>query len=220
MTTCETSAPEILAHVKISEVWAALGGGELRHGRGRAWWREGDGFNVSMDDARGVWFDHRDGAGGGVLDLVQHVRGGSRADALRWCAELAGIPLSDEPLSAEDRARWAKERRALERDLPTARCWRRAAVSMAEELLVSLKSALFDPTLPQPEIDEIGHVENMMRSLQQQDGAALVAEFGLWLQHHPGLTVAMVASAKRLERAQRAALVAYLHGAAEQKAAA
>jgi hypothetical protein len=200
-----------LARVKISDVYAALGGPKLRKMRGPAFWRGGDGFNVSLDDGRGVWHDFTTDEGGGVLDLVVHVRGGNRADALRWCAGLAGIPLSDEPLSAEDRARWAKERRALERDLPTARCWRRAAVSMAEELLVSLKSALFDPTLPQPEIDEIGHVENMMRSLQQQDGAALVAEFGWWLQHHPGLTVAMVASAKRLERAQRRALLAYLN---------
>jgi hypothetical protein len=200
-----------LARFKISDVYAALGGPKLRKMRGPAFWRGGDGFNVSLDDGRGVWHDFTTDEGGGVLDLVVHVRGGNRADALRWCAGLAGIPLSDEPLSAEDRARWAKERRALERDLPTARCWRRAAVSMAEELLVSLKSALFDPTLPQPEIDEIGHVENMMRSLQQQDGAALVAEFGWWLQHHPGLTVAMVASAKRLERAQRRALLAYLN---------
>ncbi len=34
-----TAAEAILDHVSISAVWRALGGGELRHGRGRAFWR-------------------------------------------------------------------------------------------------------------------------------------------------------------------------------------
>src|ERR1017187_7791338 len=117
---CDTSQPlnrttgsEIIARVRLSAVWAALGGGELRHGRGQAFWREGDGYNVSLRDDRNVWHDKRDDIGGGVLDLVVRVRGGNRADALRWCADLAGVALEDRPLSAEDRARWAAERRQL-----------------------------------------------------------------------------------------------------------
>jgi hypothetical protein len=214
------TTPDVLARVKISDVYAALGGPKLRKMRGPAFWRGGDGFNVSLDDGRGVWHDFTTDEGGGVLDLVVRVRGGNRADALRFVADLTGLPMDDTPLTPEDRERWAAERRELERELPTARYWRRAAVSMAEELLVSLKSALFDPTLPLPEVDEIGHVENMMRSLQQQDGAALVAEFGWWLQHHPGLTLAMVASVKRLERAQRRALLAYLNETDSERTAA
>ena len=211
---------EVLNRVKISDVYQALGGPKLRKMRGPAFWRGGDGFNVSLEDPRGVWHDFTTDEGGGVLDLVVQVRGCSRVDALRWLAGPVGVPLDDAPLSAEERERWAAERRALERDLPAARYWRRAAVNMGEDLLDSLKTALVDPMLPQPEIGEIGYVENMLRSLQRIDSAALVAEYRWWLEHHPGLTAAMVASAKRLERAQRHALLAYLHGAAEKRAAA
>lgn len=55
-----------------------------------------------------------------MIDLVVRVRGGSRPDALRWLADLAGIPLDNRPLSASERARWAAERRAIEKDLPAA----------------------------------------------------------------------------------------------------
>ena len=71
------------------------------------------------------------------------VRGGTRAEALRWVADLAGIQLDDKPLSAEARARWAAERRELDRDLPDARLWRRAAISLAEELLDE-RAAVFE----------------------------------------------------------------------------
>jgi hypothetical protein len=215
-----STTSDVLARVKISDVYAALGGPKLRKMRGPAFWRGGDGFNVSLDDGRGLWHDFTTDEGGGVLDLVVHVRGGNRADALHWLADLAGVPLDDTPLTPEDRERWAAERQALERDLPAARFWRLSAVSMAEDLLVSLKSALFDPTLPQPEIGEIGHVENMLRSLQRINGAALVTEYHFWLEHHPGLTAAMVASAKRLERAQRRALLAYLNETDSERTAA
>lgn len=49
--------------------------GELRFGRNGS---------LSIDLARGLWRDHEAGTGGGVLDLVCRVRGGSRADAARW----------------------------------------------------------------------------------------------------------------------------------------
>ena len=64
------TAPGIISAARISEVWRALGGGELRHGRGRTWWRDGNGRSVSVDDQRGVWCDHRDGISRGVLDLL------------------------------------------------------------------------------------------------------------------------------------------------------
>jgi hypothetical protein len=89
--------------------------------RAPAIWRAGDGFNVSMDDARGLWHDFTTGEGGGVPDLVGRIRGSSRADALRWSADLAGVPIEDEPLPAEKRDRWAREWQQLERNLPAAR---------------------------------------------------------------------------------------------------
>src|SRR5262245_49645268 len=97
------TAADILSRVCISDVWRGLGGGELRHGRGRAFWRGGDGYNVALDDTRGVWWDYRDGDGGGVLDLIQHVRCGARADALKFVAELAGLTLDSRPLSMQEK---------------------------------------------------------------------------------------------------------------------
>ena len=54
---------EILNRAAIFDVWRALGGGPLRHWRGRVFWRNGDSDNVVLDDDRGVWYDHAHGAG-------------------------------------------------------------------------------------------------------------------------------------------------------------
>ncbi len=79
------------SQIRISEVWRALGGGELQHNRGRAFWRNGDGLNISLDDSKGAYYDHARGTGGGVLDLLQLVRGGSRAEAMEWLKAFAGV---------------------------------------------------------------------------------------------------------------------------------
>lgn len=205
-----STTSDVLARVKISDVYAALSGSKLRKNRGPAFWRGGDGFNVSLDDGRGVWHDFTTDEGGGVLDLVVRVRGGNRADALRWCADLVGVPMDDTPLSPEERERWARERRELERDLPTARYLRRAAVRMTEELLHMLKSALVDPMLPQPDLGEIGHVQALLDRLQRIGGAELVAEYHWWLTHHPGLTAALVAAMRHREQAERRALEVFV----------
>jgi hypothetical protein len=89
------TATEVVRHTTISRVWRALGGGEIRRSRGQAWWRQGDGWNVALRDDQGQWFDHRDQVGGGVLDLIRHVRGGSRGDALRWLADWECLPLDN-----------------------------------------------------------------------------------------------------------------------------
>jgi hypothetical protein len=83
------SAAAILSQANISDAWRALGGPPLRRTgkdryRARAWWRERDGWTISVDDSRGVWFDHRDAIGGDVLDLVVLERrrtSGARTDA-------------------------------------------------------------------------------------------------------------------------------------------
>jgi hypothetical protein len=169
-----------------------------------------DESNVSLDDSRGLWHDFVTNEGGGVLDVIVRVRGGSRADALRWAADLAGVQLKDTPLSPRERERWAAERREIERNLPTARLWRRAAISLTEDLLAVLKAALFDRSLPQPEIGEIGRLEALLGSLGRADGATLVEEYRWWVTHCPGMTAAMVRSVKAGERAERQAVLAYL----------
>jgi hypothetical protein len=211
---------EILSRVRISQVYVELGGPTPRGNRVPAFWRGGDGLNVSLDDKRGVWHDFTTDDGGGVLDLVARVRGGSRADALRWCAELAGVPLEDKPLSPIERESWARGRRDLERNLPIAQCWQRAAISMTEELLDQLKAGLSNPNLPQPEIGEIRGAESLLVSLRRKDGAALIDEYRAWLEEHPGLTAALVASAWRREQAQRQAVVEYLRQTEQPRGAA
>ena len=50
-----------ITSVRITDVWAALGGGPLRQRRGQAFWRDGDGYNVSLNDDKGCWHDFRYG---------------------------------------------------------------------------------------------------------------------------------------------------------------
>jgi hypothetical protein len=88
------AAGEVLAHVSLAQVWAALGGGEIRHRRGRAFWRGGDGWNVGIDEEKKVWFDFVAGMGGGLVDLVALALGCDKSAAMLWLAETAGIPLA------------------------------------------------------------------------------------------------------------------------------
>ena len=206
-----SSVDQVLSQVKISSVYEVLTGRQPRRTgadtyRAPATWRDGDGFNVSLDDSRGVWHDFAADEGGGVLDLVVRIRGGSREDALKWCAEFAGVPLDTQPIAAVERADWAGQ----QRELPNAQYWRTEAIRTSENLLVLLKAALFDPTLPRPASEEIYHLEGMLRRLRAIDGADLVAEYKSWCASHPGETARMVRAAKDQERANERALRRYL----------
>ena len=64
------SMAEILARVKISEVYSVLTGKQPQPVGPNAWrgpavWRGGDGHNVSMNDTRNVWHDFTANEGGG-----------------------------------------------------------------------------------------------------------------------------------------------------------
>lgn len=58
---------------KVADVIRDLGGPEVIHGRCRAFWRGGDGRNISVDGER--WYCHVSGRGGGPLQLAQTVLG-------------------------------------------------------------------------------------------------------------------------------------------------
>jgi len=204
-------ADAILARVKISGVYRALTGHEVkRAARGRwravAFWRGGDDLTVAGDDSRGVWMDFAAGEGGGILDLVVRVRGGTRQDALRWVADLAGITLERRPLSPEDRAQWAEERRVIARELPQASLWRRAFGHLMEELVDYLKTEVT------PEVGEIYRTERLLRRLSRIQGAELVAEFTGWRKEDPALTTWLIAWAERQEAAEREMLKEFIHG--------
>jgi hypothetical protein len=106
-----TTVADIISARPLSQVWDALGGSPPKRGRARAFFRDGDNpFAVSLNDEKGVWFDHRDNIGGGVLDLIQRIRGCDRRAALRWLAELNGITLDDHPLTDTERREYARQR--------------------------------------------------------------------------------------------------------------
>jgi hypothetical protein len=117
------NATHIVTAVMISQVFVALGGDPPKRGRARAFYRNGDNAQaVSLDDAKGCWFDHRDGVGGGMLDLIERVLGCDRADALRWLSSFAGTPLADRsftdrPPSRRERRVLAQRRQQEQRDL-------------------------------------------------------------------------------------------------------
>jgi hypothetical protein len=106
------TAEQIASSVTITDVAQALGI-TIRHGRCVAPWRpRADGWNVSLSEIKGVWFDHARGEGGGIVDFVARVRGCGRKAALEWLAAYVGIPL-DHKTEAEQR-QWARRMRAAE----------------------------------------------------------------------------------------------------------
>ncbi|WP_245514570.1 AAA family ATPase [Aquamicrobium defluvii] len=54
-------------------------------------WRWGKNGSVSVDCVKGVYQDHEDGTGGGVLDLLQSYRGYTKIEAVEWLQEQGHI---------------------------------------------------------------------------------------------------------------------------------
>ena len=210
-----TNMREILARVKISEVYYTLTGKEPRRvgsdaWRGAAVWRGGDGANVSLNDTRNVWYDFAANEGGGVLDFVVRIRGCSRQDALRWLADFAGVPLHNRSLSPTERRRRAKRQLQIRRELPMARLWQRAALALGDQVLDSLKAGLTDSKLPRPEIGEIAFWTGQIASWRQMADAELVDEYLWWAGHQPRFTAGMIYAANLREMAEHHALRRYL----------
>ena len=126
------SASDIIARVRITQIVEALGG-KVRHKRCQAFWRKGDGWNVSLNDDKGTWFDHARGEGGGVLDLVQRIRGCDRKEALQWVADFAGVPL-ESGLTQEQRREYANRVRAAKAETQVFVQWRGQLLERWREL--------------------------------------------------------------------------------------
>lgn len=182
----------VLSRLCINDVWRALGGGELRHGRGRAWWRDGDGWSVALDDRCGCWYDHRDGIGGGVLDLVVHVRGGGRQDALRWLADLIGEALDGRPPGRI----FAREYAEAERIRLDALYFADVARLMAEWALETLL-----PTDP----ERAAHTA-LLAALRLSPEA----EYRAWLKDSPTWAAALTDAGRARARRLQMALARYL----------
>jgi hypothetical protein len=174
-----------LTEINIGEVWQALGGRALRGRRGNAFWRDGDSYSVSLDVAKGTWFDFRDARGGGSLALVETALGCDRRTALQWLEANCGLDPTQSLSPGEHR----KHRQELD----NTEYFGIAAKALAEELLDRLDacdSARLGPT-------------RLLRAVRT-GGAALINEYRIWLDRNPELTRAMVSagasSAARLRR--------------------
>ena len=81
------SANEIKQRLTCT-AYAADHGAEIRNGRTKAWWRNGDSWNVAIDDHQ--WYDHVTKQGGSVIDLcavVEHGDIGATMAAMRTLGE-------------------------------------------------------------------------------------------------------------------------------------
>jgi hypothetical protein len=136
-----TQAREIIARLGITDAWVALGGPPLRHGRGPAFWREGDGYNVSICAAKNVWRDHVTGEGGGVLHLIEAVLRIDRRQALAWCADMAGVPLDDRPYTETERKEWGRRRRQAEELAARIDDWRMGAGMRSSDAKIEASDA-------------------------------------------------------------------------------
>lgn len=179
--------------------------------RAPAAWRAGDNpSSVSLDDSRGIWHDFVTDQGGGILDFVITVKGGTKKEALAIVAEFAGVSLIAESQPSEDHERWLEHKRTLQAELQIAQYWKRAAAKMTEELLVELKKPLEDPELPFPELNSIFDTTQFLRRLESLDGLDLIAEYHSFLEPNPGLTAALVKWSRTKEQQERRAVLSYL----------
>jgi hypothetical protein len=107
--TSSGALDEILGKVQITHVAEAHGVKlDRTRRRGVATWRKGKNLSVSFDDSKNVWHDFVSGEAGGVVSLVQRLRGCDKKEAVEWLANFAGVPLR-EPTDAE-RRQWRSAR--------------------------------------------------------------------------------------------------------------
>ena len=112
-----------LNEVDLLQVWQFLGGQELRQGRGKAFWRDGNGYNIALDTKHGRWYDHAMGVGGGTVSLVSVVLGTDRRGASAWL-ESEGFIEPRRRLSPVEKQIYAKRRRLAQDEALQALGWR------------------------------------------------------------------------------------------------
>lgn len=75
----------------LPEIWTALGGPRIQGRRAKAFWRNGDGLNISLNLDKGVWYDWAEGIGGGPIALVERVNNCDRKEAILWIKRTFGL---------------------------------------------------------------------------------------------------------------------------------
>lgn len=109
-------------------------------------WRWGRRGSLSIDPARGLWWDFELGAGGGVIDLVAHVLQCDRPAARRWLGQskltLAPLP-PNSAVAIEDTARRRDRALAL---------WQEGRTPLASPVAVYLEARGLPAILQHPEL--------------------------------------------------------------------
>lgn len=175
MTSLEALRPNQLSMIpRLQDVWRTLGGPEPQGRRARAWWRDGDHLSVALDLDRNVWHDHARGVGGGVVKLVETVRGCSRRDAVEWLRQSLGWPESR--LTTDQRRDYARRRAHAEKIAERVLLWH-AAVLRESELV---KTAAYQNYLAHPNHETEKSFATAARrnyEIQQLRGAQLARAF-------------------------------------------
>jgi hypothetical protein len=122
-----TDSQGFLECLQILNVWEALGGGEVRYGRGRAFFRDGGGFSVSLHPSKNCWFDFARNQGGGMLRLIEVALNCDHKTALKWAADFAGVTL--ERWTREEQRDYARRRREVEAEGRELVAWREEMIN-------------------------------------------------------------------------------------------
>ena len=120
------SISEIVRACDIRHV-ADTFGSKRRGNRCPAVWRNSNDLNVSLDPAKGLFFDHVAGEGGGIVRFVELCAGLDRAAAVGWLSQFTGIGLPEE--TPGERAEWARRRKAAEQEAAEFEAWRRNRIA-------------------------------------------------------------------------------------------
>ncbi len=170
----------IIAASSITAAWLALGGDEpTKFGRARAFYRDGNNQrSVSIHEAKGCWYDHRDNIGGGILDLIQHVMHCSRGAALRWLSDLTGVAFDDRPFNSSERRQYARRREQadqLARDVADFERGLELFLLRRRDQLAALTECLLSLDLEPGEL--LCRVVRQQRLLRDTDPDTLVAVY-------------------------------------------
>jgi hypothetical protein len=189
--------PEIKARADIRDVWSALGGGQLRRGRGQAFWRGGDGYSVSLNPEKGLWHDFVTGEGGDVVALVQTIQQCDFKAALRWLADLIGLGIPELSQRRDNRPDFDNG----PADLRWATWWKIAAEALAEQALEELGDA---------HPDRRG-LTVLLSTIRIGD-LSLVTEYREWRWRFPVLTHAMARAGQNLDACRQRRLMLWIGG--------
>lgn len=105
---------------RILQIADALGAGR-KMSRCIAIWRKGKNLSVSLNPVKGVFFDHVDNTGGGVVRFVELCSGLSSQESIKWLSEYTGIGLTQTP---QERQQWQSRRVSMESEAEQFYHWR------------------------------------------------------------------------------------------------